>query len=55
VVTELTDPASGELLGVVANRLGDSQVVQVQEKFSSARKGGPFEARRGDIVKLVGR
>lgn len=55
VVRELTDPATGALLGVVEQPLGEVQVVTVQERFSIARMETSFPVKRGDIVKVPGR
>ncbi len=55
VVRELTDPNSGALLGIVEDKRGEIEVVSVQEKFSVARMRAPFQAKRGDLVKLPGR
>lgn len=54
VVRELTDPASGELLGIEEVNLGEIQVIRVQEKFSIARMRMPFQTKRGDLVKYLG-
>jgi curli biogenesis system outer membrane secretion channel CsgG len=55
VVRELTDPESGAVLGIVEDKRGEIEVVSVQEKFSIARMRTPFQAHRGDLVKLSGR
>ncbi|WP_337286323.1 CsgG/HfaB family protein [Candidatus Methylomirabilis sp.] len=55
VVRELTDPESGAILGIVEDRRGEIEVVSVQEKFSVAKPRTPFQATRGDLVKLSGR
>jgi curli biogenesis system outer membrane secretion channel CsgG len=52
VVKELTDPDSGGLLGVVEQKLGEVQVVSVEEKFSIAQMQTPFQTKRGDLVKI---
>lgn len=54
VVRELTDPSSGAVLGIVAEKRGEIEVVNVQEKFSVAVMKTPFQAARGDLVKLTG-
>jgi curli biogenesis system outer membrane secretion channel CsgG len=54
VVRELTDPESGALLGIVEDKRGEIEVVSVQEKFSAAKPRTPFQATRGDLVKLPG-
>ncbi len=54
VVRELTDPSSGELLGIDEMRLGEVEVAKVEEKFSIARMRTPFTADRGDLVKYAG-
>jgi len=53
VVRELTDPSTGELLGIEEVRLGEIQVESVQEKFSIARMHVPFQTKRGDLVKIA--
>ena len=52
---ELTDPDTGEVLGVETKTLGKITVVEVQEKFSKAKTVDfePSEISRGDIVKLL--
>lgn len=52
VERELTDPSTGAVLGVIEKSLGEIQVVTVQEKFSIAKMAGPFQPKRGDLVKL---
>jgi curli biogenesis system outer membrane secretion channel CsgG len=54
VVRELTDPSSGAVLGIVEEKRGDIEVVNVQEKFSVAVMKTPFQTARGDLVKLTG-
>lgn len=54
VVRELTDPDSGALLGIVEDKRGEIEVVSVQEKFSVAKTRTPFQAMRGDLVKVLG-
>jgi len=54
VVRELTDPGTGELLGIEETKLGEIEVVNVQEKFSIARMRFPFQTKRGDLVKYSG-
>jgi len=54
VVRELTDPASGALLGIVEEKRGEIEVATVQEKFSVAVMKTPFQTARGDLVKLTG-
>jgi len=51
----LTDPDSGTVLGVVEDRLGEIEVISVQEKFGVARMRTPFQTTRGDLVKLPDR
>lgn len=53
VVRELTDPASGALLGIEEAPLGVVEVTSVQPKFSIARMHQPFEAKRGDLVRFT--
>lgn len=55
VVRELTDPASGALLGIVEEKRGEIEVVSVQDKFSVAVMKTPFQTTRGDLVKPPGR
>lgn len=55
VARELTDPATGTVLGVEEANLGQVEVVSVQDKFSIARMRQPFPAKRGDIVKFMSR
>jgi curli biogenesis system outer membrane secretion channel CsgG len=52
VERELTDPASGALLGVIERPLGQIRVESVEERYSVARMAAPFTAKRGDLVKL---
>jgi hypothetical protein len=54
VVRELTDPGTGELLGIEEVKLGEVEVVNIQEKFSIARMRSPFQTKRGDLVKYSG-
>jgi hypothetical protein len=54
VVRELTDPSSGELLGVQERPLGLVEITSVQPKFSIARMPEPFEVKRGDLVRFLG-
>jgi curli biogenesis system outer membrane secretion channel CsgG len=49
---QLTDPSTGLALGSVEQQLGEVQVVDVQEKFSTAKIGFPTEPQRGDIARL---
>jgi curli biogenesis system outer membrane secretion channel CsgG len=51
VVRELTDPASGALLGVIEDRVGEVEVLAVQPRYSIARMRTRFAAHRGDIVR----
>jgi hypothetical protein len=41
--------------GIVEDKRGEIEVVSIQEKFSVARMRAPFQAKRGDLVKLPGR
>lgn len=52
VTKELTDPATGMRLGVVEQPLGEVELVTVQEKFAVGRYLQPFDAKRGDLVRL---
>jgi curli biogenesis system outer membrane secretion channel CsgG len=53
VVRELTDPSTGELLGIEEVMLGEIRIESVQEKFSVARMQVPFQTKRGDLVKIA--
>jgi curli biogenesis system outer membrane secretion channel CsgG len=53
ITRQLTDPASGALLGVIEERLGDIQIVSVQEQYSVARMNAPFQTKRGDLVRAM--
>jgi curli biogenesis system outer membrane secretion channel CsgG len=55
ITRQLTDPASGALLGVIEERLGDIEVVNVQEQYSVARMVAPFQTKRGDLVRAAAR
>ena len=55
ITKQLTDPASGALLGVIEERLGDIEVVNVQEQYSVARMNAPFQTKRGDLVRSLPR
>ena len=52
VSQKITDPETGAVLGVVDEKLGQIEVVQVKEKFSIGRRKSRFKAKRGDLVKL---
>ena len=49
----ITDPTSGELLGVIEDKLGVVTVSAVQPRFSVAVADGDFKAARGDIARSV--
>jgi curli biogenesis system outer membrane secretion channel CsgG len=51
IAKQFTDPASGALLGVVEDLLGEIEVVSVQEQYSVARMVAPFQTKRGDLVR----
>jgi curli biogenesis system outer membrane secretion channel CsgG len=51
VERRITDPESGELLGVVEHKLGQVQIADVEDRFSIAVRRGGFDAQRGDIVR----
>jgi curli biogenesis system outer membrane secretion channel CsgG len=51
VSRSITDPNSGELLGVVEEPIGQVRVLLVQEKFSVAGRESPFQAQRGDVAR----
>ena len=55
ITKQLTDPSSGVLLGVIEEKLGDIQIVTVQEQYSVARMAAPFQTKRGDLVKASAR
>ncbi len=48
----LTDPDTGESLGVDEKRVGSVTVTDVQEKYAKARLDGTFQVKAGDIVKV---
>ena len=49
---ELTDPETGELLGVEETRAGTISVVQVNEKYSVAKIEQGEDFKRGDVLRL---
>jgi hypothetical protein len=53
VARKITDPDSGELLGVVEDKLGQVEVGLVQDRFSIAARLGDFVPQRGDIARLA--
>jgi hypothetical protein len=53
VARRITDPASGEVLGAVEQRLGEVQVAAVQDRFSVAAKLTDFQPQRGDLVRYA--
>ncbi len=55
ILRELTDPATGAVLGAIENRAGDVEIVSVQQQFSVARMTQPFATKRGDLVRPAGR
>jgi len=55
VVKQLTDPASGAVLGVVEERLGEIEILTVQEQYSIAHPVTPFQTTRGDLVRATPR
>jgi curli biogenesis system outer membrane secretion channel CsgG len=55
VARQLTDPASGAVLGVIEAPLGDVVVVNVQPGYSIAQMVAPFQTKRGDLVKPMAR
>jgi curli biogenesis system outer membrane secretion channel CsgG len=54
ITKELTDPATGEKLGVVERRLGEIELEVVREKFSIAKLIQPMQVARGDVVRVTG-
>jgi len=55
VARQLTDPASGAVLGVIEAPLGEVVVVNVQPGYSIAQMTAPFQTKRGDLVKPTAR
>jgi curli biogenesis system outer membrane secretion channel CsgG len=55
VVREMTDPATGAVLKVFEQPLGDVDVVKVEDSVSLAKMAIPFQTKRGDIVRFVRR
>ena len=55
VVRELTDPASGALLGVIEERVGEVRIQSVEPGYSVARMTAPFATKRGDLVRPLAR
>lgn len=55
VVREMTDPATGTVLKVIEQALGDVEVATVEDGVSLARMAVPFQTKRGDIVRFVRR
>lgn len=53
VTRELTDPATGEVLEVLEERLGEVEVTSVRPRFSVARMRAPFRTKRGDLVRAA--
>ena len=49
----ITDPQSGELLGVEEEKVGAVRVTSVQPRFSVAAPEGACTAQRGDIARFV--
>jgi len=47
----LTDPDTGESLGVDEKRVGTVTVTDVQEKYAKAKLDGEFQVKAGDIIK----
>lgn len=54
ILRELTDPATGAVLGAIENRAGDIEIVSVQQQFSVAKMAQPFATKRGDLVRPAG-
>jgi curli biogenesis system outer membrane secretion channel CsgG len=52
IARRLTDPASGAVIGVIEQPLGEIAVVDAQPGFSIARMAAPFTTKRGDLVKF---
>ena len=55
VIREMTDPATGTVLKVIEQALGDVEVVTVEDGVSLAKMAVPFQTKRGDIVRFVRR
>ncbi|MFQ5794033.1 MAG: CsgG/HfaB family protein [Candidatus Bipolaricaulia bacterium] len=47
----IRDPVTGEVLTLLETKLGEVQVIEVQENVTLARKLGAFEVEVGDIVR----
>jgi curli biogenesis system outer membrane secretion channel CsgG len=54
ITKELTDPTTGEKLGVLERQLGEIEIQDVQEKFSMAKPITPMPLARGDVVRVIG-
>ncbi|MFZ3207474.1 MAG: CsgG/HfaB family protein, partial [Geobacteraceae bacterium] len=52
VIKEVRDPATGASLGIIEAPLGEIQIEQVQEKFSTARLLTGALPKRGDFLRL---
>ncbi len=50
---ELVDPETGLNLGQIEDKLGQLEVVSVEEKYSIARTIGEFVCERSDLVRFV--
>jgi curli biogenesis system outer membrane secretion channel CsgG len=55
VARQLTDPASGAVLGAIEAPLGEVVIVSVQPGYSIAQMAAPFQTKRGDLVKPTAR
>jgi hypothetical protein len=51
VARQLTDPATGAVLGAIEAPLGEVVVVNVQPGYSIAQMAAPFPTKRGDLVR----
>jgi curli biogenesis system outer membrane secretion channel CsgG len=52
---EITDPATGQVLGRVESQVGTLRVAEVQSAYSVAVMDTPFAAKKGDTVRYLGR
>jgi hypothetical protein len=55
VARQLTDPATGAVLGAIEAPLGEVVVVNVQPDYSIAQMAASFQTKRGDLVKPTAR
>jgi len=55
VERELTDPSTGQSLGRIEAQVGTLRVAEVQAAYSVAVMDAPFPAKKGDMVRYLGR